>query len=60
MKYLELGELCEDDTLAREIVLSADVYVIEDGVLYHILDSKAIINENRQMKFVSVWSYLGS
>ena len=53
MKYLEIGELCEDDTLAREIVLSADSYVIEDGVLYHILDSKAI-NQRKQTDEIHV------
>ena len=42
MKYLEAGELCKEDSKAREVVLLVNSYVIEEGVLYHILDSGAV------------------
>ena len=42
IKYLETGELSKDDSLAHDIVLSADAYLLEHGVLYHILDRKTI------------------
>ena len=38
--YLETGELPSDDRLARELVLSRDLYSLEDGVLYRVMPDK--------------------
>ena len=38
--YLETGELPSDDRLALELVLSRDMYCLEDGVLYRVMPDK--------------------
>lgn len=41
IQYLENGSLPKEDQPARRIVLSSEAYIIENGVLYRILDTKA-------------------
>ena len=40
IRYLEDNVLPLDDKLARQILLSSESYLIHQGVLYHILDTK--------------------
>ena len=37
VRYLETGELPMKDSEAREVLLSIESYLIEDGVLFHLL-----------------------
>ena len=41
INYLENNVLPQDDKTAREIVLSSDVYLLHDNILYHLLDAKS-------------------
>ena len=51
--YLKSGQLPPDDSTARDIVLSADQYVMEDGVLYRLLDNKSM-KTSRQIDDIHV------
>ena len=46
--YLEKGDLPEDDNEARKLLLSKDAFILEKGILYHLLDSKTK-DSNRQI-----------
>ena len=40
IKYLEQGILPVNDLEAREIVLSSDSYVLQEGISFNILDAR--------------------
>ena len=46
--YFENGDIPDEDNEARKVLLSKDAYVMNDGVLYHLLDSKTK-NTTRQI-----------
>ena len=41
IKYLENGELPQDDKTARKVTIEADQYVLLDGILYHMYYRRA-------------------
>ena len=47
MMFIEKKELPQSDREAREITFSAESYIIEDGILYHILDSKTSVSQRQ-------------
>lgn len=40
ISYIETGELPSEDRLARQLMLSKDLYSLGDGVLYQVLPDK--------------------
>lgn len=47
IKYLEDGTLPEEKAQAREVVLSSEAYLLEDGILYHLLDCKSKLSKRQ-------------